>query len=55
MVKIMEIVKTIAAHDYTKFGMYLLQDENKVEVALLKKNHIHDGAESVQGPSSRNG
>ena len=47
--KNLEIVKTIAAHDYTKFGMYLLQDENKVEVALLKKNHIHDGAESVTG------
>ena len=27
--------------------MCLLRDENGEEVALLKKNHIHDGAESV--------
>ena len=27
--------------------MCLLQDENGEEVVLLKKNHIHDGAESV--------
>ena len=45
--KSLKIIKTIAAHDYTTFGMYLLQDENGEEVALLKRNHIHDGAESV--------
>ena len=41
------IVQTITAHDYTTFGMCLLQDENGVAVALLKRNHIQDGAESV--------
>ena len=27
--------------------MYLLRDDNGAMVDLLKKNHIHDGAESV--------
>ena len=45
--KPLKIVQTIAAHDYATFGMCLLQDENGEEVVLLKKNHIHDGAESV--------
>ena len=45
--KSLRIVQTIAAHDYTTFGMCLLQDENGEEVALLKRNHIHDGVESV--------
>ena len=45
--KPLKIVQTIAAHDYTTFGMCLLQDENGVDVALLKRNHIQDGAESV--------
>ena len=45
--KPLKIVQKIAAHDYATFGMCLLQDENGEEVALLKKNHIHDGAESV--------
>ena len=45
--KPLRIVQTIAAHDYTTFGMCLLQDENGEEVKLIKKNHIQDGAESV--------
>ena len=45
--KSLRIVQKIAAHDYITFGMCLLQDENGEEVALLKKNHIHDGAEGV--------
>ena len=45
--KPLRIIQTIAAHDYTTFGMYLLQDENGEEVELIKKNHIQDGAESV--------
>ena len=45
--KPLKIIKTIAVHDYTTFGMYLLHDENGDEVALLKRNHIHDGAESI--------
>ena len=45
--KPLKIVQTIAAHDYTTFGMCLLQDENGAIVDLLKRNHIHDGAKSV--------
>ena len=45
--KPLKIVQKVAAHDYKTFGMCLLQDENGEDVALLKKNHIHDGAESV--------
>ena len=45
--KSLKIEQTIAAHDYTTFSMCLLQDENGEEVALLKKNHGHDGAKSV--------
>ena len=45
--ELLKIVKKIAAHDYSTFGMCILQDENGKEVDLLKKNHIYDGAESV--------
>ena len=45
--KPLKIIATIAACDYTTFGMCLLQDENGLAVALLKRNHIHDGAEGV--------
>ena len=45
--KPLKIVQKIAAHDYTTFGMCLLQDENGEEVALIEKNHINKGAESV--------
>ena len=45
--KPLKIVQKIAAHDYTTFGMCLLQDENGEEVALIEKNHISKGAESV--------
>ena len=45
--KSLRIVQTIAAHDYTTFGMCLLQDENGVAVDLIKKDHISEGAESV--------
>ena len=43
----LRVIETIAAGNYKKFGMYLLQDRNGTMVALLKRNHIHDGAESV--------
>ena len=36
--KPLKIVQTIAAHDYTTFGMCLLQDENGEEVALIEKD-----------------
>ena len=45
--KPLKIIPTIAACDYTTFGMCLLQDENGLAVDLLKKNHINDGAEGV--------
>ena len=45
--KPLKIIPRIAARDYTTFGMCLLQDENRLAVDLLKRNHIHDGAESV--------
>ena len=45
--KPLKIVQKIAGHDYTTFGMCLLQDENGVEVALIEKDHIIRGAESV--------
>ena len=45
--KPLKIVQKIAAHDYTTFGVFLLQDENGEEVKLIKKNNIQDGAESV--------
>ena len=43
----LKIIQKIAAHDYTTFGMYLLQDENGEEVALIEKDHLIRGAESV--------
>ena len=43
--KNLEIFKTIAARDYTKFGMYLLQDSNQVAIDLIKNDH--EGVESV--------
>ena len=45
--KSLRIIRTIAAHDYVTFGMCLLQDENGAAVKVLKKDNIHDGAESV--------
>ena len=45
--KPLKIVQKIAAHDYTTFGMYLLQDETGEEVDLIKKHHISEGAETV--------
>ena len=43
----LKIVETIAASDYKKFGMLLLQDENGAAVDILKKNHISEGAETI--------
>ena len=45
--KPLRVIETIAAGNYKKFGMYMLQDDNGIMVDLLKRNHIHDGAESV--------
>ena len=45
--KPLKIIQTIAAGEYITFGMYLLQDENGVEVELIEKNNKDKGAEGV--------
>ena len=45
--KPLEIVQNIAAHDYTTFGMHLLQDENGAMVDLIERYYISEGVESV--------
>ena len=43
----LRVIGTIAAGNYMTFGMCLLQDKNGVLVDLHKRNHIHEGVESV--------
>ena len=43
----LRIIPRIAAGDYMTFGMCLLQDENGVDVDVLKKKHAHDGPEGI--------
>ena len=43
----LRVIEMIAAGNYKKFGMYLLQDKNGKMVDLIKKDHIIRGAESV--------
>ena len=45
--KALHVIKTIAAGDFETFGMFLLQDDNKMEVDLIKKSHIQEGPEIV--------
>ena len=45
--KPLKMIQKIAAGDYMTFGMLLLQDDNGEEVTVIKRDHIHDGAESV--------
>ena len=45
--KNLNIIETVAASDYMKFGMFLLQDENRDGVELIKNDHILEGAVSV--------
>ena len=45
--KPLKMIQKIAAGDYTTFGMLLLQDDNGQEVTVIKRDHIHDGTESV--------
>ena len=51
----LRIIPRIAAGDYMTFGMCLLQDENGVDVDLLKKTNTHDGIQkwltSVAAPT----
>ena len=37
--KPLKITETIAAGNYTTFGMFLLQDDNGDEVKLIKEDH----------------
>ena len=41
--KPLKIIETVAAGDYMRFGMLLLQDENRDQIDLIKNNHIEDG------------
>ena len=43
----LRVIETIAAGNYKKFGMYLLQDKNGTMVDLIEKDHIIRGAASV--------
>ena len=43
----LRVIETIAAGNYKKFGMHLLQDKNGIMVDLLEKDHIIRGAASV--------
>ena len=45
--KPVEIIQRIAAGNYQVFGMYLLNDENMTKVKVIKKNHVHEGAEAI--------
>ena len=45
--KPLRVIETIAAGNYQKFGMFLLQDMNGVTVDLIEKDHISKGAENV--------
>ena len=45
--KPVEIIQRIAAGNYQVFGMYLLNDENMTKVQVIKKNHVHEGAEAI--------
>ena len=43
----LNIVQKIAAHDYSTFGMHLLNDGNGEAVDLIEKDNISKGAEGV--------
>ena len=45
--KAMQVIKNIAAGDYETFGMFLLQDDNRMQVDLIKKEHVQEGPENV--------
>ena len=45
--KPLRVIETIAAGNYQKFGMFLVQDMNGVTIDLIEKNNISKGAESV--------
>ena len=45
--KPLRVIQTIAAGNYRMFGMFLLQDKNGLTVALIEKDNINKGAESI--------
>ena len=53
--KPLKIVQKIAAHDYTTFGMCLLQDENGEEVDIIEKDHKLKVPRESRRKFSRNG
>ena len=45
--KPLNVIGTITASNYKKFGIHLLQDANGARVDLIEKNQISKGAENV--------
>ena len=45
--KPLRVIQTIAASNHKMFGMFLLQDKNGLTVALIEKDNINKGAESI--------
>ena len=43
----LDVIKGIAAGDYHRFGMHLLNDENGVEVDVIVKDYTYEGVESI--------
>ena len=42
----LNVIRRIAVQYYT-FGIYLLQDDNGVEVDVIKRDHIQEGNEAI--------
>ena len=47
--KPLNIIQVISAENFMTFGISLLKDENGTAVEVIKKDHIHDGVESITG------
>ena len=43
----LNIIKKVAADDYTTFGMCLLQDVNGDQIDIIENNLRHEGAEAI--------
>ena len=43
----LRVIETIAAGNYNKFGICILQDKNGIMVNLIERDHIIRGAASV--------
>ena len=43
----LRIIETVAASDFTTFGMCLLQNKNRDKVEIIERDYRHKGAEAV--------